>query len=181
MTYDPNGFPTAALPPVDPNASLNNPETDVCAIPNAQSASEVYQSNQVGFCKTLLIDRVINIIIKMINVIQQAAAAQANRINFLTEWQKAYTDRMNQVHTFAVDNGDTFDTSDDSDLINNLNQTNATFTTQETNRRSVISDDAKSLQTSLNQTSDAVNAQSSLATSFLQELSTLLAVIYRSS
>ena len=191
MVYDPNGFPTSALPPVDPNASLNDPYTDVNAIANNPDAvGSIYAQNQVGFSKTLILNRVLNIIIKMISTLQQAAAAQANRLNFLTQWQKAYTDTMSQIHTFTPQNGDSPIISDadptDSDdkaaaAENSLNAVNATYTTVETNRRSVISDYAKTMQTSVNQTADSVNAQSSLATSFLQTLSTLTSTIFKSS
>jgi len=184
MVFNPNAFPTSALPPEDPNASLNNLDYEVTQIPDSQSAEgSVYLENQVGFSKTLIIDRLLNLIIKLIGVLQQAAAAQANRINFLTEWQKAYTDAMDQVHAFTVSNGDQFDSDSDDDttLQQNLNQVNSVYTTTLTNRRSIISDDAKSMQTSVNQTSDAVNSQSSTARSFLQELNSLLSTIFRAS
>lgn len=206
MTYDPNAFPTSAIDPNQlniPGASLNNLDYEVISIIGAEDPAQSvysYQNNQVGFSKTLIIDRVFNIVVKMINILQKAAAAQANRINFLTDWQKAYTDTLNQVHTFAPYNGDSFsnldavETFDDNDEVysdddkdqittmqQNLNTVNSTYTTVETNRRSIVSDEAKSMQTSVNQTSDAVNAQSSLATSLLQELSSLLSSVYRSS
>lgn len=170
--YDPTGFPTV---PCD--------EVDLCT-GAANTGSEVYQENQVCFCKTLILDKIFDLLVKMIGVLQNAAIAQANRVNFLSEWQKAYTDAMDQVHSFASSNGDPYSdpTSDpDTDLMTSLNNTNSIYTTTEQNRRSVVSDDAKSLQTTVNQTSDAVNNQSSLATSFLQELSTLLSTIFRSS
>ncbi len=175
--YDPNGFPTL---------SCENPAPgSVCAIPGAQDPdSSVYSSNQVCFCKTLILDRVFDLLVKMIGVLQNAAVAQSNRVNFLSEWQKSYTDAMDQVHSFATRNGDAYDNPDDdsdADLMSSLNRSNSIYTTTMQNRRSVVSDDAKSLQTTVNQTSDAVNNQSSLATSFLQELSTLLSTVFRSS
>lgn len=186
MTYDANGFPTATTNlPVDPSATLRNPDTDVRQIPGTQAPDgSIYKENQVGFNKTLLLDRIFILLKDMISVLQNAAIAQSNRLTFLSEWQKAYTDTLDQVHAFAVANGDRFDDPDDdkdTTLISNLNQTNSIYTTQEQNRRSVISDDAKSLQTNVNQTTDAVNQQASLATSFLQELNTLLSTIFRSS
>lgn len=185
--YDPNGFPTLSCDiPLDPNApkaSISDPDTDVCAIPNAQSAEEsIYTANQVCFCKTLILNRVFILIVKMIGVLQIAAVAQSNRVNFLSQWQKAYTDAMDQVHSFAANNDDAYDDPDnDSDLISDLNQTNSIYTTALQNRRSVVSDDAKALQTTVNQTSDAVNNQSSLASSFLDELRTLLSTIFKAS
>lgn len=169
---------TTNPPPYATQPCDSAPEGIICDSPE----SSIYSQNEVCFCKTQILDRVFDLLVKMIGVLQQAAVAQANRVNFLSEWQKAYTDAMDQVHSFASKNGDQYDDPDnDGDLMSNLNQTNSIYTTSEQNRRSVISDDAKSLQTTVNQTSDAVNNQSSLATSFLQELSTLLSTIFRSS
>lgn len=171
--YNPTGFPTT---PCD--------EVDLCTGAAEDPPGTVYAENQVCFCKTLILNRIFDLLVKMIGVLQNAAVAQANRVNFLSEWQKAYTDAMDQVHSFAASNGDAYDNAgDDSDasLMSDLNQTNSIYTTSEQNRRSVVSDDAKSLQTTVNQTSDAVNSQTSLATSFLQELSTLLSTVFRSS
>ncbi|MEM1282653.1 MAG: hypothetical protein AAGG81_03785 [Chlamydiota bacterium] len=170
------GYPTLACDQVD-----------LCSNSAELPESSVYTQNQVCFCKTLILDEVFDLLVEMIGVLQNAAVAQSNRVNFLSEWQKAYTDAMDQIHSFAAQNGDYYDnpSGDDgdlnSDLMSNLNQTNSIYTTTEQNRRQVVSDDAKALQTTVNQTSDAVNNQSSLATSFLQEMSTLLSTIFRSS
>lgn len=197
MTYDPNGFPTVAVPAFsNPNATLNNPNYSVMEIPGVNDpVGSVYNSNQVGFSKTLTINRIFNLLNGMINVLQNAAAAQAQNLNVLTQWQQAYTNTMNQVHSFTTGSNDFYDQPNPGKtgtgvppkygsgttisqntltaLQSSLNQNNTTYTTELQNERSVISDQSKSMQTSLNQTTDAVNQQTSLATSLLQELSSL--------
>jgi hypothetical protein len=170
--YDTDGFPTLGC----------DPDAGSCGELTQAYPGTVYQQNQVLFSKTEILDRVFDLLVKMIGVLQNAAVSQSNRVNFLSEWQKAYTDAMDQVHSFTSNSKDPYDDpDDDADLMQSLNQTNSIYTTTEQNRRSVVSDDAKTLQTTVNQTSDAVNNQSSLATSFLQELSTLLSTIFKSS
>lgn len=132
--------------------------------------------------RTLTIDKIFKLLVALIGSLQKTAAAQSNRFAFLTQWQKAYTDSMDQIHAFTAKNGDAFDDPTDTDQKNmrdNLNQVNSTYTEQLRSRRSVVSDDAKSLQTSINQSSDAVSQQTQMATSLLQQLSTILATIYR--
>lgn len=134
------------------------------------------------FYRVRIIDRVFLLLVKMIDVLQKAAAALAERLQFLTEWQKAYTDQMDQIHTFVAQNGD-YKSDDNSDksrqMRDELNRINTTFTEQARSRRSIVSDDAKALQTNVNQLSDAVNQQTNMATSLLQQLSTILSVIFR--
>jgi len=216
MTYDPNGFPTVAVPQFsNPNATLNNPDYSVMEIPGVNDpVGSVYNSNQVGFSKTLLINRIFNMLNGMINVLQKAAAAQAQNLNVLTQWQQAYTNVMNQVHSFTSGANDYYDNpnvkvtgfntdgkpkqgtgsnnnnvSDDGGIKPNsltnlqtpLTTANSAYTTQLQNERSIISDQAKSMQTNLNQTTDAVNQQTSLATSLLQEISTLTTTLMGAS
>ncbi|MCB1112840.1 MAG: hypothetical protein H7A37_01685 [Chlamydiales bacterium] len=151
------------------------------------SAAESTRPMEAG--RTLIIDRVFLLLVRMIEVLQKCAAAQSDRLNFLTQWQKAYTDQMDTIHAFAGDNGDAIDKTGDAendssvreqrDARDDLNRVNSTYTEELRSRRSVISDDAKSLQTTVNQTSDAANQQTNMATSLLQQLSTILSAIYR--
>jgi hypothetical protein len=97
----------------------------------------------------------------------------------LTQWQKAYTDALAQVHTFisgSVDIGGT--SSGDVTARNDLNKLNSSLIQTMQNRQSVVSDDAKALQSNVNQSNDAVNQQSNLGTAIIQELGTLLSSIY---
>jgi hypothetical protein len=222
----------------------------------------------------------------MIDVLQRTAAAQATRLNVLTEWQKAYTDELNQIHAFVANNGDqegTFNptgseqannytltrkdltdstvqsgdlpvvfttgsenydgpsyiynrgnaqflVSGSHSLVNDntssgkpnggapnfqqdyhtgdtiefittsggkgaidgssdeavkaradLTTTNSTFTQQIQGNINVVSNDAKALQANVNQSNDAVQSQSDIATSILQQMSTILTSIYQSA
>lgn len=126
-----------------------------------------------------ILNDIFNQILQMTTSLQQVAAAQANRLNILTQWQKAYTDLMAQVPTFSEAGGAFHGSSTSiSKTRDDLNRLNAAFTQTLQNRQSVVSDDAKALQSSVNQSNDAVNQQSNLGTAILQELSTLLGTIF---
>lgn len=183
--YDVNGFKTEGWNADPGTGTLNNPDTSVLDISGAMDpADSVYSTNQVLFSKTLLINRIFNLLNQMIGVLQKASAAESNRLNYLTEWQKAYTDDMNQIHSFSPNNGDwasNQSSQDYGDMRTDLNQLNSAFTTQLQNLRGVVSDDSKSMQTNVSQLSDAVNQQSSLASSLLQQLGQLTSTIFKSS
>lgn len=129
------------------------------------------------YTRTIILNRVFDLILKMLATMQSTASAQADRLTFLTKWQKGYTDVMNQVKVFAASdpNTATFSDSDRGDL----NRINQGYTETLRNKRSLISDDAKALQSNVNQSNDAVNQQSTMGTSILQELATILGAIFR--
>lgn len=141
------------------------------------SGSNISSAN---FQKTFRIDLVFQLIVDVIGVLQGVAVAQAQRLQFLTSWQQAYTTLMNKVPIFTQNTslfGGTSTT--DGNLRDDENRVNSSYTEQLRSLRSQISDDSKSLQSNLNQTNDGVTSQSNLATSLLQELSTILGTIYR--
>ncbi|MBS4168093.1 hypothetical protein [Parachlamydia sp. AcF125] len=132
--------------------------------------------------KVLILNRILAILMDLIDTLQNVASAQAGRLSILTQWQKAYTDEMNQVPTFvqgggvpAVDQSTTSGRNSRDDL-NNLN---SNFTETMRSNRSILSDDSKALQTNVNQSNDAVTQQSDLITTILQQFSTILSSIYR--
>jgi hypothetical protein len=151
-------FPVPPEPPVDPTSL----------------APGKYSSTNV-------INRVFKIILEMVNALQNVAAVQAQRLTFMSSWQKAYTDAMAQIHTFSKDNGDrfSFDTTDYATARDDLNRLNAQFTSTLQNRQSVVSDDAKALQSNVNQSNDAVNQHLNLANTILDELRSLLGSIFK--
>lgn len=162
----------SSAPPV--NQPFVNPPGFPTAIDNTSLASGHY-------IKTLIMDRIFKLLIQMVNTLQGVAAAQAARLNFLTQWQKAYTDLQNQIHTFIQNNGDYISGggSDASNARDDLNRVNSTYVQNLQNQNSVISDDAKALQSNVNQSNDAVNQQSDIATSILQEMTTILGTIFK--
>lgn len=136
--------------------------------------------SSAGFEKTIRIDLVFELILTLISTLQRVAVAQAQRLQFLTSWQQAYTTLMNQVPIFTQNTSLFGGTSTEkSNLRDDENRVNSSYTEQLRSLRSQISDDSKSLQSNLNQTNDGVTQQANLATSLLQELSTILSTIYR--
>lgn len=209
--------------------------------------------------KPYILNRVFNLLILMIDVLQRSAAAQANRLNFLTEWQKAYTDELNSIHSFTGGNGDqdatqtlqqavtqqnndvaiaennsnpaavraaaavgaiaettyiddvipkgenynggsttgglntislkdspskvvsTFGNPVAGSVRGELNSLNSIYTQQIQGNLNVISNDAKALQSNVNESNDAVQSQSDMATSILQQMSTILTSIYQAA
>lgn len=140
----------------------------------------------------LILDRIFKLLVEMVNVLQKTAAAQAKRLDFLTAWQKSYTEKMNQIHAFVANNGDGINPvsgvklSDAADTNagkarDGLNATNTNYTQQMQGNNGVISNDAKALQSVVNQTNDAVQSQTDIATSILQQMSTILTSIYQSA
>ncbi|MGZ4849902.1 MAG: hypothetical protein ACXV2C_00820 [Candidatus Bathyarchaeia archaeon] len=130
----------------------------------------------------LVLNRILKLLTETIQTLQSVAVQQANRLTFLTQWQKAYTDQMNGVHTFTVSNGDAYVSIKDdehSTLRQSLNQINSTHIEQMRSNNNIIADTAKGLQTNINQTQDAVNQQSNMATSLIQQMNSILSSIYR--
>lgn len=135
-----------------------------------------------NYTSTIILNRIFKLLLNMISSLQKVAAAQATRLKFMSSWQASYTDAMAQIHTFIK--GDTthaFGGTDSGSATtrDDLNRLNSSFTQTLQNRQSVVSDDAKALQSNVNQSNDAVNQQSNLATAILQELGTLLQTIFK--
>jgi hypothetical protein len=133
------------------------------------------------YVDVIILNRIMALLTGMIQTLQEVGIAQAQRLSFLTQWQQAYTDEMNQIHAFVKGNGDGIDGggSDDAQTRNDLNQVNSTYTEQIRANNSTLSDTAKALQSNLNSTNDAQQQQASLATQILQQMSTILSSIFR--
>lgn len=137
--------------------------------------------------RVLVINRLFKLIGEMIDTMQQVAAVQAQYLSFLTQWQKAYTDLINEIKTFTRNDGTVFG------RVDNASATVQTFSTQRgdantfslnqreklSNLRGVVSDTAKRIQSNVNASQDAATQQGQFATSLLQQLSTILGAIYR--
>jgi hypothetical protein len=130
----------------------------------------------------LMMNRILKLLTSVIASMQSVAVQQANRLTFLTQWQKAYTDQMNGVHTFTVSNSDAYVSIKDDDhstIRKDLNQINSTYMEQMRSNNNIIADTAKGLQTDVNKTQDAVNQQSNMATSLIQQMNSILSSIYK--
>lgn len=134
-----------------------------------------------------VLNNVFNLLTTVLSSMQAVAAQQADRLNFLTAWQRAYTQKLQQVPTFvggatdapASQSTGPLEGSDSSTARQDLNQLNQAFTNDMQGNNSLIQDDAKSLQASVQQSDDAVNQLANLATSIVQQFSTILGSIFR--
>lgn len=129
------------------------------------------------YTSTNILNNIFSKLLSMVSTLQNVAASQANRLTFMAQWQQEYTDAMAQMHTFTEGDGSFL--SGNSDGRTSMNNFNSTELQAMGNRQSVVSNNAKALQSNVNQSNDAVNSQSSLGTSILQELSTLLGNIFK--
>jgi len=132
--------------------------------------------------KVAIINRLILLIISMIQTLQSVGISQANRLKFTTSFQQAYVALQTQVPTFVRGSPGAIGgaSSDASQVRNDLNASfNAIMIDNLRSLRGLQEDRAKQQQSDLNQTNDAVNQQTDMATTFLQELSTLLSTIMR--
>lgn len=134
-----------------------------------------------NYVDTIILNRIMSLLSSMIQTLQEVGVAQANQLTFLTNWQAAYTDVMNQVHSFVQDNGDKIDgnSSDEGTMRNDLNTVNSTYTEQLRAESAAVNNTAKALQSNLNSTNSAQQTQATTATTILQQLSTILSSIFR--
>lgn len=132
-----------------------------------------------NYTSTIILNRIFKLLLGMVSSLQNVAAAQSARLKFMSQWQSAYTDAMAQIHTFIKGDHKAFSgtSSSDGQTRDDLNRLNSSFTQTLQNRQSIISDDAKALQSNINQSTDAVNQQSNLGTAIIQELGSLLQAI----
>lgn len=138
---------------------------------------------------TVILNQVLASLINMIGTVQTVAAAQANSLNFLSQWQQSYTNKLNQIRTFAENDGTVlggptqtvggWNVDAQQQTRSQMNNVNQTYLTKIQANQQSIADNAKSLQSNVNQSSDAANQQGSLADSVLQEMSTILSSIFR--
>lgn len=132
--------------------------------------------------KVQVIDRVLLLIIDMISTLQGVAVAQANRLTYETDFQNVYTALQTQVPVYLQGDGSGIDGSSTSDqnARNDINSSyNGIIIDNLRSFRSIHENNAKQIQSYINTTNDAVNQQTDMATSFLQELNTLLTTIFR--
>ncbi len=137
---------------------------------------------QAHFGSVLILDRIFQKIVALIQSMQRMTATQAERLNFLGSWQKAYTDLETQVPVFTA-GGEAFPDNDEESGGNpyrdDANRVASTYTEQLRNRRTLVENDSRALQSDVNNNNDAVEQQSNTATAILQQFSTILSAIYK--
>lgn len=132
----------------------------------------------MGAFKTSVLDRVYAVIGKMIDTVQDVAKAQAGKLIVFNDWQSAYTDLLTKVPVFLKgdplpENQLGFDQRTELNATIDLN-----YRTQIQANQTNVTNDAKSLQSNINQSNDAVSQNSKYATSIVQTLQTLIGVIF---
>lgn len=133
----------------------------------------------------LVLNRIYALVAEILNTMQGLTAAQASRLTLLSQWQKAYTDTISQLHIFTADDNANQDPGGATNGLDGTGATDLNTTTNSSfrsildNNNSIVGDDAKAMQSNVNQSNDAVSQQANLATSLIQELSSLLSAIFR--
>lgn len=192
------------------NAVLDNPSSIWTGnIAGAQAGSGGPSSVDLDGSgrKLNILNNIFLLIVQMIGTLQNVAAAQSQRLTFLSTWTNAYVQLQNQLHSFYKGNGDYVDgggMKNDNTIIspdfyqkgadsagcgsltqaNNVrdalnNTINANLSQVIQNNRGQVSDTSKAMQSTVNTTSDAVNQQSNMATTILQQLDSLLSAIFK--
>lgn len=130
----------------------------------------------------VMIQRVMSLLAIMIETMQSVAVTQSDKLNFFTKMQQATTEQMNTIHTFQANNSDAF-VSEDSTEMNtkrqdmNTDSTNAVQSLQA--YVNTLSNKAKTIQTQINQTQEAVSQQSNMLTSLIQQARSIASAITR--
>lgn len=136
--------------------------------------------------KVSIINRILALLIRIIKSLQDIAIAQSNHITFRTKYQEAYTGLQKQVPVFLIK--DTIGTpyklrttgTDESSARNDINSVvNSNLIDNLRALRGLQEDAAKKEQADINQTTDAVNQQTDMASNFIQQLTTLLSTIFK--
>lgn len=132
--------------------------------------------------KVLVINRILKLILKMIQILQNVGIAQANHLTYTTNFQRAYTALQQQIPVFLKTGGSGIGSGTDdagkarAELNSNFN---AVLADNLRALRGLQEDSAKKQQSDINQTNDAANQQTDMATTFIQQLNTLLSSILR--
>lgn len=153
------------------------------------SPSQAVTSVGATSAKTSVLNRIFALLVDMIESLQRVTASQSNRLQIFTQWQTAYTALQGQIR-YIIKNekidadgdgqvDDNISIGENDNTRNDYNAYTATLVETIKARKTAVGDDAKNLQTQVNQSNDAVNQQVSMATSILQELSTILSAIYK--
>lgn len=147
------------------------------------STTNVNSSVSGSFPKVKILQRIYALIVEMIGIIQEVTASQSEQLKLMTQQQSEMTSLMNDIHVFTSGDGSEIDstdtTSQEQTVRDSVNQVGTAWTDTIRANRDFIQNAAKSYQSNINSSNDAVNQQASMATSFIQELSTLLGAIYR--
>lgn len=142
----------------------------------SKSASATVSSDKLD-----VINNILHLLINMISVLENISAAQAQRLNFLSAWQQAYTQLLANIPVISQ-GGNNPDSGTSTSDINDRQQAATITSTAQTNIQAFqtnVQDIAKQMQSTVSQSQDAANQQTDMATSILQEMDTILSQIFR--
>jgi hypothetical protein len=142
-----------------------------------------------GGDEVLVIDRILRLLVQLIGILQNISSSQADRLGFLTRWQVAYTHLLTDIPTFTQGDKSAIDSNvptiptispkdtakSEATVRDQVNPKMQSLQDKTRARRDSISDQAKAMQSIINQSQTSANAQSA----FLSQLDTLLAAIYK--
>lgn len=136
-----------------------------------------------------IIFEVFRLLVDMIGTLQRVAATQARRLTFYANMQRAFTTLISEIPdigpdevanlTNSFDSGGNVSRDRRNTILQSIQATNQAYTEQLRSFRSVWSDEARSHQTTVNESNETVNQQANLSTALLQQMSTILAAIFR--
>ena len=133
--------------------------------------------------KTIIIMQLLALLVEVIDVLQNVAAAQGARLQFYAEMQRAYTDLIAQVPIINSDDTEWLNKRDKESRVERMQGFGAgqiqAVTEQLRARRTVLGDEANQHQTTVNQSNEIVTQQTNLGTSLLQQLSTILTTMFK--
>lgn len=130
---------------------------------------------------TRIIFELLSLVKDMVGTLEDLSSAQVERLKFYSNWQQSYTDLIAKVPVVTVSKlGAKIKGNDEqkSNAMQQVGQYNDAWTQKLRSFRDNVASEAKSHQTAVDQTKDAINAQSSLATTLLQDLRTILQSLF---
>ncbi len=144
---------------------------------NANTTSKVSES---GGSEVVVINKILYLLVELIGTLQGVSASQAGTLNFLTRWEATYTDLLTKIPTFTTGDGTELGgTSSAAQTVrNNINPDMQSLQQTVTARQNAVSDQAKSMQSIINQSQTDSNSATDSATAFLTELDTILQAIF---
>ena len=136
--------------------------------------------------KGSVLNRIIRLLTELLPILQHIGTAQAGQLDLPTKMQALYTELISKAPVYRKD-APTFpenrqfskDDEKDAQLRNEANQRVSIWTDTLRSYRSVWENVSKKNQSLINTTTEAVNQQIDLLTTFLQQLRELVSLITR--
>lgn len=133
--------------------------------------------------QTAILFRVFELLEDMLTALQNVAISQANKETFYANIQSEYTNLISKIPVYTIANlRATGFTEGDNGLLNNRLQSitnkNQAYTQNLQAFRDLFGDQAKQQQTAIDQSNQEVTQQANLATTILQQMSTIVQSIF---